>query len=82
MHKRSKGRGGRVQQRFHLRWHQGGKHNLPTPPIPTPGQEIPESEMFRFHLVSSNDIRKIMMAFPSKKALGFDKGPMPIIKGN
>ena len=57
-----------------------GKHNLPTPPIPTPGQEIPESEMFRFHSVSSNEIREIVMAFPSDKAPGYDKVPMSTIK--
>ena len=57
-----------------------GKHNLPTPPIPTPEQEIPESEMFRFYSVSTNEIRNIVMAFPSDKAPGYDKIPMPIIK--
>ena len=57
-----------------------GKHNLPTPPIPTSVQEIPESEMFRFHSVSSNEIREIVMAFPSDKAPGYDKVPMSIIK--
>ena len=57
-----------------------GKHNLPTPPMPTPGQETPESEMFRFHSVSSNEIREIVMAFPSDKAPGYDKVSMSIIK--
>ena len=57
-----------------------GKHNLPTPPIPTPGQEIPESEMFRLHSVSSNEIREIVTAFPSDKAPGYDKVPMSITK--
>ena len=36
--------------------------------------------MFRFHSVSSNEIRETVMAFPSDKAPGYDKVPMSIIK--
>ena len=36
--------------------------------------------IFRFHSVSSNQIREIVMAFPSDKAPGYDKLPMSIIK--
>ena len=33
-----------------------GKHNLPTPPIPTPGQEIPESKMLLILKLKLNKI--------------------------
>ena len=36
--------------------------------------------IFRFHSVSSNQIREIVMAFPSDKVPGYDKLPMSIIK--
>ena len=35
---------------------------------------------FRFHSVSTNQIREIVMAFPSDKAPGYYKLPMSIIK--
>ena len=36
--------------------------------------------IFRFHSVSSNQIREIVMAFPSDKVPRYDKLPMSIIK--
>ena len=36
--------------------------------------------IFRFHSVSSNQIREIVMAFPSDKVPGYYKLPMSIIK--
>ena len=55
------------------------EHNLPTldPPALV---DIPESDKFHLHLVSCNDIKKIVISFSSNKAPGVDKVPMSVIK--
>ena len=43
-------------------------------------QLYPDPEQFQFRAVSTQEIRKIVMSFPSHKAPGCDKVPMQIIK--
>ena len=55
-------------------------HN-PTPKqIYSPMTNPINTLIFHFHSVSSNQIREIVMAFPSDKVPGYDKLPMSIIK--
>ena len=55
-------------------------HNL-DPPLPrTPKLYIPEANKFHFHAISSSEVQKVVISFPSDKAPGCDKIPMSVIK--
>ena len=55
-------------------------HNLPQLLPTTPNLYISEIDKFRFHAVSSSEVQKVLMSFPSDKAPGYDKIPMSVIK--
>ena len=41
---------------------------------------ISEVDKFRFHTVSSNEVQRVVMSFPSDKVPGYNKMPMSVIK--
>ena len=55
-------------------------HNLPPRLSRTPQLYFTEADKFRFHSVSSNEVQRVVMLFPSDKAPGYDKIPMSVIK--
>ena len=55
-------------------------HNLPLLLPRTPQLYISEVDKFRFPAVSSNEVQRVVMSFPSDKAPGYDKIPMLVIK--
>ena len=55
-------------------------HNLPPLLSRTPQLYFTEADKFRFHAVSSNEVQRVVMSFPSDKAPGYDKIPMSVIK--
>ena len=55
-------------------------HNLPPPLSRTSKLYIPEADKFHFHAVSSSEVQKVVMSFPSDKAPGCDNIPMSVIK--
>lgn len=54
-------------------------HDLP-PPLPRAPLFIPDEDKFRFQAVSTRDVQRVVMSFPSDKAPGYDKIPMSVIK--
>lgn len=55
-------------------------HHLPLSTDINARQEIFEWDMFQFHSVSTYEIHKIVMSFPSNKAPGYDRVSMSVIK--
>ena len=55
-------------------------HNLPPLLSRTLQLYFLEADKFRFHAVSSNEVQRVVMSFPSDKAPGYDKIPMSVIK--
>ena len=55
-------------------------HNLPPLLSRTPQPYFLEADKFHFHAVSSSEVQRVVMSFPSDKAPGYDKIPMSVIK--
>ena len=55
-------------------------HNLPQLSPRTSNLYISEADKLSFHTVSSSEVQKVVMSFPSDKVPGYDKIPMSVIK--
>ena len=53
-------------------------HDLPTTPVYLGSSHC--DELFDFKTITSEDVRKVIMAMPSNKAPGYDKIPVFVIK--
>ena len=53
-------------------------HDLPTTPVYRGSTHC--DELFDFRAITSEDVRKVIMAMPSNKAPGYDRIPVFVIK--